>query len=64
MAADSSQVQEQLRNVRIQATANGAVAAILESGTVVTWGPSLNLGRLLPGVVQNMAETTASCKSS
>ena len=36
---DSSQVQEQLRNVQhIQATATGAFAAILESGAVVTWG--------------------------
>ncbi|CAJ1374405.1 unnamed protein product [Effrenium voratum] len=36
---DSSQVQEQLRNVRqIQATSRGAFAAILESGAVVTWG--------------------------
>ncbi|CAJ1341493.1 unnamed protein product [Effrenium voratum] len=35
---DSSQVQEQLRNVQhVQATA-GAVAAILESAAVVTWG--------------------------
>ena len=35
---DSSQVQEQLRNVQhIQAT-NEAFAAILESGAVVTWG--------------------------
>ncbi|CAJ1459126.1 unnamed protein product [Effrenium voratum] len=37
---DSSQVQEQLRNVqRIQAT-DGAFAAILESGAIVTWGDS------------------------
>ena len=36
---DSSQVQEQLRNVQhIQATGGGAFAAILESGAVVTWG--------------------------
>ena len=35
---DSSQVQEQLRNVQsIQAT-DCAFAAILESGAVVTWG--------------------------
>ena len=35
---DSSQVQEQLRNVQhIRATAH-AFAAILESGAVVTWG--------------------------
>ena len=35
---DSSQVQEQLRNVQhIQATAH-AFAAILQSGNVVTWG--------------------------
>ncbi|CAJ1360984.1 unnamed protein product, partial [Effrenium voratum] len=35
---DSSQVQEQLRNVRsVQATLR-AFAAILESGAVVTWG--------------------------
>ena len=36
---DSSQVQEQLRNVQhIQASCGGAFAAILESGAVVTWG--------------------------
>ena len=39
---DSSQVQEQLRNVQhIQSTSSpfgGAFAAILESGAVVTWG--------------------------
>ena len=36
---DSSQVQEQLRNVQhIQAIGDGAFAAILESGAVVTWG--------------------------
>ena len=35
---DSSQVQDELKNVqRIQATAGG-FAAILESGAVVTWG--------------------------
>ena len=35
---DSSQVQEELRNVQhVQATAR-AFAAILESGAVVTWG--------------------------
>ena len=47
---DSSQVQEQLRNVQcIQAT-YGAFAAILASGAVVTWG--------------DLAETAAGCKSS
>ena len=39
---DSSQVQEQLRNVQcVQSTIGtfgGAFAAILESGAVVTWG--------------------------
>ena len=46
---DSSQVQEQLRNVlHIQATAY-AFAAILESGAVVTWGASKQLAvPLLP----------------
>ena len=35
---DSSQVQEQLRNIQcIQAPGVGAFAAILEAGTVVTW---------------------------
>ena len=35
---DSCQVQEQLTNVQhIQTTANGAFAATLESGAVVTW---------------------------
>ena len=38
VGGDSSQVQEQLRNIRhIQATV-GAFAAILQSGAVVTWG--------------------------
>ena len=36
---DSSQVQAQLRNVQhIQASADGAFAAILKSGDVVSWG--------------------------
>ena len=42
---DSSQVQEQLRNVQhIQSTAGGAFASILESGSVVTWGDGASVG--------------------
>ncbi|CAJ1346331.1 unnamed protein product [Effrenium voratum] len=37
---DSSQVQEQLRNVHCIQASMAAFAAILESGAVVTWGDS------------------------
>ena len=35
---DSSAVQKQLKNVQQLQATNGAFAAILESGSVVTWG--------------------------
>ena len=39
MAGDSSAVRDQLKGVQqIQATSDGAFAAILENGSVVTWG--------------------------
>ena len=49
---DSSQVHEQLRNVQSIQAPQGAFAAILESGAVVTW------------VMQELAETAARCESS
>ena len=36
--ADSSQVQEQLRNFQLIQATGSAFAAMLESGAVVTWG--------------------------
>ena len=38
MVGDSSAVQKQLKNVQQLQATNGAFAAILESGSVVTWG--------------------------